>query len=271
MKIGIFEEYPCDENLSKLSYLKSPADLIIAAQNIRKFDDLTRQIRASSPNVKKLGYWPVLDKQDGYWISAFTKPTALNRVLNELAERADPKSPFFAMLDIETPFIFDKSQLIKRLSDYESNKRRINSFAKQYSNRGLDLITAEHNTTTVPEVVQKVLGLQIDSKQVNCERIRMVYTSLAKYLPKFLGDIPRGIEKQILKRESKKGLAKYGDKFYIGLGCIASGILGNEPSLTPKELAEDIQIVKEQGVNGIYIFRLGGINSEFAEAIESSK
>jgi len=54
----------------------------------------------------------------------------------------------------------------------------------------------------------------------------------------------------------------------VGLGTIAIGILGNEPILSPNKLKEDIQEMKKLKVKDIIIFRLGGLNASYINAIK---
>lgn len=57
------------------------------------------------------------------------------------------------------------------------------------------------------------------------------------------------------------------DKYLISLGTIATGILGNQPILPPKELKDDLHYVKSIGFKRVIIFRLGGLNKEYIKVI----
>ena len=54
----------------------------------------------------------------------------------------------------------------------------------------------------------------------------------------------------------------------VALGTIAVGITGNEPILNPEELARDLKIAKNNGINEVVIFRLGGLNKEYVDVIK---
>ena len=72
-----------------------------------------------------------------------------------------------------------------------------------------------------------------------------------------------------LKKVCKEGVEKYGARFKIGLGCIATGISGTEPLLSPQELAEDLYMAKENKVSEAIIFRSGGLTEDYIKAIQS--
>jgi len=103
----------------------------------------------------------------------------------------------------------------------------------------------------------KFWGLHYQSEHI--KMAKMFYTSL------FKGS--RGAKLAKLREACELGVKKHGYRFKIGLGCIAGGILGNEPILSPEELKEDLQIVKENKVPEAIIFRLGGLNKAYLKAI----
>jgi hypothetical protein len=58
-----------------------------------------------------------------------------------------------------------------------------------------------------------------------------------------------------------------GEKLQIGLGAIATGISGKEPILSPKGLEEDLDFCRNQKIDAVVIFRLGGLDSKYLEVI----
>jgi len=63
-------------------------------------------------------------------------------------------------------------------------------------------------------------------------------------------------------------LTRYGKNFLIGYGTIATGILGNEPILSAAQLEKDLQIAKKARINEVVMFRLGGLNEEYAKLLK---
>jgi hypothetical protein len=58
-------------------------------------------------------------------------------------------------------------------------------------------------------------------------------------------------------------LVKQNPKIELGLGTIATGVLENEPILSPLNLTRDVQIAKDLGIETVTIFRLGGLTKEY--------
>lgn len=86
MDYTLYEEFPNDENLSKIELINFPINLVIAVPNIVKFNQIKRQLK-EYPQVKDVGYWPTLQTSEGYWMSPFSKREGLERVIGELEER----------------------------------------------------------------------------------------------------------------------------------------------------------------------------------------
>ena len=101
--------------------------------------------------------------------------------------------------------------------------------------------------------------ISFEPKKHNNKKIAMLYTSFIKNYP----NIENFLENQI-----KIGKKAFGEDFIIALGAIAFGINGNEPILTPEELERDLNIVKNNGVSEVVIFRLGGLNKGYIDAIK---
>ena len=60
---------------------------------------------------------------------------------------------------------------------------------------------------------------------------------------------------------------KYGNSLHVGLGTIATGILGNEPILSPQNLERDLHNMKKIGIKEVVIFRLGGLDKEYVKVL----
>ncbi len=264
MKFRLYAEYPTDENLKNLSCLSSPADVIVAAHSLDEFSGLQEKIKDISPYVGKVGYWPVLDKKEGYWISPYSDPVALDRIFGEIEKKAQD-SPLLVMLDLERPLVAHGIKTtLKGLNGFRKKKRKIKEFIRSSKDKGIEVVSAESNTFFVPEAVQRLEGIAYDPNEVDYEKVKMVYTSIGK----FAGNIGHVVAKHMLKREVRKGVEKYGDKFGIGIGCLSTGVLGYEPLMTPEEFEEDIITAEEAGVKNAYVFDVKGLNPKFSEKIK---
>jgi hypothetical protein len=239
MEINFFEEFPTSDNLEKIKLIDFPTKIYILAHSLSEFREFEKSLKVP------LVYWPALPKIYGYWVSPFAKRGALLKVLSEVKNE-----PIELMLDLEPPMIAPWMYLIG-LPNFWRNKKFIASFIEE-SKPEITLVELHGNKRRL-----KFWGLHYESERVNMSK--MVYTSLFKG--------PRGAKLTKLRRACELGVKKYGAKFKIGLGCIAGGILGNEPILLPEELKEDLQIVKENKVPEAIIFRLGGLNEAYIEII----
>jgi hypothetical protein len=56
----------------------------------------------------------------------------------------------------------------------------------------------------------------------------------------------------------------------FGLGTIATGVLENEPILSPEKLKEDLEWARQSGVDEVFIFRLGGMSDEYIKVINTN-
>lgn len=241
MEISFFEEFPTEENLEKLSLLPKSfgAKLYIVSHSFEEFINFEQKL-----NIP-LVYWPVLKKSEGYWISPFTRRKALKRVLNEIEDK-DIK----LMLDLENP-VHTKWLYIAELHNFKRNKKLIKKFI--YNNGPkVTLVELAGNERKL-----KFWGLTYETNSACVAK--MVYTSLRKPLSR----------KEIivrLREVCEVGVKRHGKRFKIGLGCIAIGVGGSEPILSPDELFEDLKIAKDTGVSEAIIFRLGGMNEKYLES-----
>ena len=86
--------------------------------------------------------------------------------------------------------------------------------------------------------------------------IKMVYSSMHDKGESFI------------KKEVNFGVRNYNEHFLVGLGTIATGILGNEPIITQELLKRDLYICRNANVSEVIIFRLGGLNKELIKTIK---
>jgi hypothetical protein len=247
MRISFFEEFPTDENLDKLKLIPKAfgTKLYIAAHSLeefRKFEKLsTLNYRLSTV------YWIVLKKWEGYWISPFSVRNALLRTLNEVREE-----PIEVMLDLENP-VHARWLYLLSLPNFSRNKRFISEFIEKATPK-ITLVELPGDDEKL-----KIWGLAYETETSYIAR--MFYTSVIKWSRE------RRVSK--LREVCEQGVERYGNRFQIGLGCIAKGVSGVEPILSPEELKEDLQTAKESKVSEAIIFRLGGLTQDYIKAIES--
>lgn len=240
MKISFFEEFPTKKNLSKLNLIKFPTTIYIAAKNIKEFNKIKSQIK--KPTI--VAYWPILEKKEGYWLSPFSSPAAVKRVIKEVKNEK-------VMWDAELPF--RHPWLFLRVDNFLRNMPTIRSFFKR---KGKNILTSEYPIkNSLMQFLLTLLGVSFSPKKYRNKKIIMYYTSMHKVIrPIFL--------KSIAKLQKK-----YGNNLQVALGTIATGILGNEPILSPQDLKRDLDEMKKIGVKEVVVFRLGGLDEEYIKTI----
>ena len=237
MIISFFEEFPTKENLSKIKLIDFPTKLYVAASSLKEFNNIKKSIK--NRHIKEIIYWPTLKRSEGYWISPFSKRSALKRVLNELKNTP-------VMLDLELPTRHNPGLYLTQSFNFFVNKALIKRFIKQYKST---IYAAEY----FPEgkwklFMLKVLGLHYENTKV----IKMFYSSLHRFPTKFL--------KKELKTAKKRD-------YLIGLGTISTGIHGTDPIITLKTLKRDLNLAKKEKIKETIIFRLGGLNKNYKKIL----
>lgn len=239
MQINFYEEFPTKENLEKLKLIKFPTKIFIATKSVKEFQELKKQVKKINKKIKT-AYWPLV--KNSYWISPLSNTKDLVELFKELE-----KTNYPLLIDLELPFL-NKILFFKNIFSLRKNKKLIKQFLEKNKNR----IT----TAQFPPISN--LGLRnffgLDYK-IDLEKGLMWYSSM----------IPKSLNKK-----TKKNLLKIQNKqeYIISLGVIAKGILHYEPILPPQALKKDLEFVKKAGFKKVCIFRVGGLNKDYAKIIE---
>ncbi len=246
MQINFFEEFPTAENIAKLKTIAWNSTIYLAVESLEQFQNLAQKYRKKNITF---AYWPVLKKEEGYWLSPFSKPEALQRIIKEIKEA---KRIPFIMWDAELPFRHPK--LFFRIDHFFVNRLRIKRFLRKY---GEIMATSEYPLKSkLAEFFLIRLGVSFSPRKYGNKKIVMYYSSMHKEAGRFLlGNIKRLHD-------------KYGNKLSVALGTIAPGILGREPILSPQDLKRDLQLMQDIGIEEIVIFRLGGLNKEYVKVLK---
>ncbi len=247
MKISFFEEFPNKESLSKLELIDFSTKLFLADYSIEGYKQYKKELQKKYKNLKEVIWWPVLNVNEGYWLSPFSKRKALLRIFHKLTEEKIP-----IMWDAEFPR--KKVLVFTQMLRFFKNKKLIIGFLKKYKG---EIYTAEYAfTSSFMKWLFTILGLFFDSAKYNNRVIKMFYTSMHHF------------EWDFMKSEIESGVKKYKDRFLVGLGVIATGIKGDEKLLSAEELERDLKLCKELGINEVVLFRLGGLNKDYINVIE---
>jgi hypothetical protein len=256
MKVNFFEEYPTDENMSKLDRVDWKSLVLIAAPSLNEFKSIQETYTSRYPLIT-FGWWPTIP--GSYWVSGFSNTEDLKKLLNELTNKKQEKE-LSVLIDLELPF---KSPIyFKNIFNLKKNKRLIEEFLIKAPEFNLKIYTAEY-----PKMNDFMcwawtkLGISPPFK-FSHTKLPMVYSSI------LLKSFGKYIFRRVKKFESiyaRKNPSRVG----FGLGTIAIGILENEPILSSKQLKEDLEWAQSTGVEEVFIYRLGGLNNEYLDQIKS--
>ncbi|HLD79312.1 MAG TPA: hypothetical protein VJA18_02025 [Candidatus Nanoarchaeia archaeon] len=242
MLISFFEEFPIEENLAKLKLVSWPTKIYIAADSLQQFKAVTSVVRHNQ-NLLEAVYWPILKKKEGYWISPFSKQSALQHLFDELEHKKVP-----VMLDLELPTTRNPWLYLTEFLNFKKDKKLIHSFV---CNHPGETYLCEYYAK--PKLLE-LLGLHYQNKQSKV--MKMFYNSVHHF------------DQQSLRNQLQQGLQQFGDRFIVGYGTIAIGIGGNEPLLSAEQLEKDLHLAQEVGVKEVVLFRLGGLNKKYVKVLE---
>lgn len=254
MEISFFEEFPNESTLEKIAQIDFDTKIYVAAQNLSRFYEYEEKFKAQNKKVKQVIYWPVLEKEEGYWISPWSDSKALERIFEEIKGRQD-KSKLEVLLDLEPSL--QRSRWFN-FKNFRQNKEQIEELIKKAKDHNVSISTVEKSY--VSENVLKWAGLSFAPQEYGHKKIRMYYSSYRRrFLPGFVVDK--------LYEWKVQEYAKHGVR--VGLGLIAPGVHNEKHYISPEVLQKEVQIASDYGIGEVIIFRLEGLNEEYRRAIHA--
>lgn len=251
LKFIFFEEFPTDENLARAGQMNFPIDIFIAAKSIEEFKEIKEKLNQFS-NVKRVGYWPTLKLDEGYWFSPFSKREGILRTIRQL-ESVD--WPISVLWDSELPHL-RKRLFLTELSKFFANRKIIQDFVLNPP-ENITLYIAENRAKgRFHRLLLRILGVTFDPR-LNYRRVEMLYGQLK----------PGALERFLAKAE--KEYKNYYPAFGITAGGISESVTdGSWMKITPQQLDEQLSIAKKMGIKKVFIYRLGGMNQDYLDVIK---
>lgn len=250
LSITLFEEFPSDENFAKLELLDFPVNIFIAAHSISEFNEIEDKVKKYS-SVDTIGYWPTLEIEEGYWISAFSKREGIERIIKELK---DVERPLSVLWDAELPHL-RKRLFLTELPRAFGNRKIIQNFVA-HPPENITLYVAENRSKGVfHKLILKIFAATFEP-DLKYNRIEMLYGQLSR---------------EMLEKSLKVG-TETNENYFPAFGAIAEGIAdsarkGSWMRISPQKLNEHLSIAKKLGIKKLFIYRLGGLNDEYLEVI----
>lgn len=250
MEINFFEEYPTEENLSKLQPVDFKTRVYLGFENAKDFVKTKHEIESHFKGRIQVGYWPLLKLREGYWLSAFSKNAAIKRVVAELERKGEK---FSVVWDAEFPLL-EKKLFVSEFLNMFSNRKLINTaLTKSYSSH--PVVVAEFPRSRMNNFLAELGGVTFPFTSYH--RLDMLYTSMMKTENK----------ENYMKQIIRGNLGKY-KNYSVGLGLLERGEGDLSPLLTPDELERDLKIAKQERVKEIVLYRLGGLNKEYLKVLK---
>jgi hypothetical protein len=253
MRINFFEEYPTDENLKKAELIDFNSTIFLAAHSLEEFYKYKEKLLTINKNLD-VAYWPILPRT--YWISPFSYTSDLEKLFKELKQT---KEKITVLIDLELPVMNNKLLLVRNLFGFLKNKKILKKFIKKAPLYNINIITAEYPPVNLFFLwLYRIFGISYNPEIYGNTSCIIYYTSMFS-------------NKYILQKITKTIIdivTKQNPKLELGLGTIATGVMGNEPILSPKNLTRDLSFMKKNNFETATIFRLGGFDMEYYKIIK---
>src|SRR3989344_4598289 len=162
MQISFFEEFPNSSNLSKLDLIKFPTRLYLAEYSIEGYKQYKKELQSKYKNLKEVIWWPILNVNEGYWLSPWSKRRALLRLFHCLLNEK-----ISILWDAELPR--KHSLLFSQFFLHFKNKELIKSFFSKYKGQ---IYTAEY---VVDNKSLEDNCLTFDPNNYSNIKIKMIY------------------------------------------------------------------------------------------------
>ncbi|MBI2673448.1 hypothetical protein HYX19_04250, partial [Candidatus Woesearchaeota archaeon] len=244
-RIIFWSEFPEKVNWNKIAkYLgitKEKIEVYIAVRSKKEF--LKWKKRINSRHIR-LGAWPVLDKEKGYWFSGFTE--------REEIDKLDQFKGINFKLDIEPPLPRFKYSFLRILFCYfmpyffkkAENSKYLEDKFKKLSKKSEIILSG----FAFPRFITKRFG-DLKAEDGNFKNY-ICYTTVGS----------RFLMKPYYKWFIRKNISK---NTMFAIGCINKGIFGNEPIYKNlSEFKEDVQMLRCLGVRNIVIYSIEGLTGK---------
>lgn len=224
-----------------------------------------------------LSIWPMLSDEQGRWAST-RNATAFARLMRDVFRALDDGGarPGEMLFDLEPPFSGARALAhgdahFLRPRNAWGARHRDDAF-EAAENELAAVVTALHahglgtSSAVWPLVAldgrdarvwQSLLGTPIDA--LATERVSvMMYTTILEGWSR--GAIRRPDALALLAAACARTAKRWSGRGGISVGCVGTGAFEDEPIYRgPRDLAEDVAIVRAEGITDITLFDLGGV------------
>jgi hypothetical protein len=254
MKFNFFEEYSTLENLEKAKLVDFKSTIFLTANSFNEYKENKRLLTSINSNIST-AYWPILP--NSYWISPFSYTKDLQNFIKEIFLINEPLT---LLIDLELPLVKHKELYFKNFFSFWKNKKIIKKIFQEAQSHNINIVTAEYPPFFVGiNFIYRLLGISFNVKKYKHTQCIMYYTSM----------ISNKLLLKLIRNEITKA-RKLNPNLQLGLGTIATGVLGNEPILSIESLKSDIDFMKVNNIKTGIIFRLGGLNESYLKLLNNN-
>jgi hypothetical protein len=218
--------------------IKFNTEIYVAVKTKKEYQIWEKKIK--SKNIK-IGAWPRLTEEEGYWFSGFIEKEAIDQLkeFNGLKIKVDIEPPFPGKINGLGLIRFILAHTLRK---GENNKYLVETIR---NHKGNIIISG----FPLPGWLSKRYG-DITVLQDNMEKSFISYTTMFPIL------VPR----IYIKLFARRMLKKYRKKAIFAIGCTGKGALGNEKTYTRiEEFRKDLEMMKNIGAKKIVVYNLEGI------------
>jgi len=256
LTVSFFEEFPNTTTVNKLELIEFDTRIYVAAKSLAEFQIYENEYKSSNAQVTEVIYWPVLEKEEGYWFSPWSERESLERIFSEIKNRENTNK-LEVLLDLEPSL--NRARLFN-FQDFKHNKIKIEEFISKAEEYNMSILTVEKSY--IPDWLLERLGLSFSPEKYGNRKIKMYYSSYRrKFRPNFI--VENLLEKKV-KKYAEQGIS-------LGLGLIAPGIHEEKHRVSPRELEQEIKIASSYGIEEVIIFRLEGLTEEYRDSIKNAE
>jgi hypothetical protein len=246
VRIGLYEEFPVPWRLDKLRRVDFPVELAIAAPSRAEFMTLRDDIVQTYPQVRKVYFWPVLSRAEGYYTGAWSNADGIQRVASEAQDLP-------VLWDLEMPM--GKTDL---------------AFQDWWRNRAFLDRWLRHRTAPVAVWRSNVsMGLNpLFLRLVSMHFDPLEYPAVSLHLDLYMtGD---GWASDLVARILRCGVERYGERFIPSLGVLNDGEGPAHIFVPPTTLRRNLQLAREAGVAEVWLFGVNGLNDEYLQVLHQT-
>ena len=243
--------------------------LAVRPWDVSALPDVARALRDAGVG---LSIWPMLADAEGRWANV-DNARAFAELTAACCEALVDLPPRDVLFDLEPPFAQAKALVsfanahglppprMSRSPGYDAAARSLSNLVTSVHARGIASSMAVWPLVALDpagaSTWQTFLGTPVDPLGADHVSV-MMYTSIFEGWSR--GVLRRGDALALLSAATARAVRRWGPRAGMSLGCVGVGAFEDEPLYrAPRELLEDVAVVRAAGCDALTLFDLGGV------------